>query len=349
MIEILTERSEWNNIIKTVEHCDFYHTYHYHYLSKGEDETPILIHYEEEGSSIILPLMLRDIEGTSYKDVTSVYGYAGPLCSTKSLNFENTKFKSELKKLFLEQKIVSVFSRLHPYIDHQEEILANIGEISSPGEVVYIDLTLPIDLQRQQYSSRLKTYINKSRKVCSVRKGTSEEDIRTFIDIYYENMRRVNADESYFFNDRYFYQFMLSSFFKTELLLCVIDETNEVIAGAMFIKMDDIVQYHLSGYKEEYLNLNAIKLIIDTMRINATEEGYKYFNLGGGKGVKNDSLFAFKSTFSKNHKPAKFWKYIVNPKVYKDLTEKQKEFLSDSTNDGESNFFPAYRQIPKSH
>ncbi|CAZ97892.1 MULTISPECIES: GNAT family N-acetyltransferase [Zobellia] len=349
MIKIITERNEWNDLIKKVDHCDFYHTYHYHYLSKGDDETPILIHYEEEGTHIILPLMLREIEGTCYKDVTSVYGYAGPLCSTKKLNFDNTNFKNELQKLFLAHKVVSVFSRLHPYIDHQDEILANIGEIYSPGEVVYIDLTLPLDLQRQQYSSRLKTYINKSQKLCSVRKGTSEEDIRTFIEIYYENMRRVNADESYFFSDRYFYQLMLSSFFETELLLCVLNETNEVIGGAMFIKTDEIVQYHLSGHKEEFLHLNAIKLIIDTMRINATEEKYKYFNLGGGKGVKSDTLFAFKSTFSKNHRPAKFWRYVVNPKVYKELVKMNEDQRCESTNDGESNFFPAYRQIPKSN
>jgi len=31
------------------------------------------------------------------------------------------------------------------------------------------------------------------------------------------------------------------------------------------------------------------------------------------------------------------------------LVKKRGEQLSEKTNDGESNFFPAYRQIPKSH
>jgi len=345
MIEIITDREEWSSFMKLIGHFDFYFTYYYHLLSKKDGERLMLIAYREMDTLIALPLLIRDIEGTSYKDATSVYGYAGPLCKTKQKDpavFDNSRFKAELQRFLIDNKIVSVFSRLHPYLDYQANLLKNIGCISSPGCVVNIDLTLPMDIQRQQYNSRLKTYINKARRVYDIVEGTKEEQIEEFIEMYYENMRRVDADAYYFFERRYFYQLMISSNFKVKLLLCSRKDTGELIGGAMFIKTGYIVQYHLSGCKEEYLHLNPIKLLIDEMHVLATEENYTYFNLGGGLGVREDSLFQFKASFSKDLKPAGFWKYIVNKEVYDDLVA-QSKIGQKHEEQGETDFFPAYR------
>uniref|UniRef100_UPI0035931026 GNAT family N-acetyltransferase n=1 Tax=Pricia sp. TaxID=2268138 RepID=UPI0035931026 len=309
-------------------------------------EKPVLIAYRETGTLIALPLLMRDIEGTSYKDATSVYGYAGPLCKTESEDpaaLDNAQFKSELQRFLMENKIVSVFSRLHPYLEYQANLLKGIGNISSPGSVVNIDLTLPVDIQRQQYNSRLKTYVNKARRVYDIVEGKEEEQIEEFIEMYYENMRRVDADPYYFFDKRYFYQLMISAYFKVQLLLCSRKDTGELIGGAMFIKTGNIVQYHLSGCKEEYLPLNPIKLLIDEMRLQATAENYTYFNLGGGLGVREDSLFYFKASFSKDLKPAGFWKYIVNKEVYNDLAAQSKKG-HELKEHVETDYFPAYRQ-----
>jgi len=349
MIEIITDREEWNRFIRLIGHFDFYYTYYYHLLSKQDNEKPVLIAYRENDTLIALPLLLRDIEGTSYKDATSVYGYAGPLCKSKRKKasaFDNGNFKNQLQVFLSDNKIVSVFTRLHPFIDYQENILKNIGEITSPGDVVNIDITLPIDIQRQQYNKRLKTYVNKARRLYTIIEANNERQIEEFIEMYYENMRRLDATDYYFFEKRYFYQLMISSFFKVELMLCSDTETGEMIGGAMFIKTGNIVQYHLSGCKEEYLHLNPIKLLIDEMRLRATTENYTYFNLGGGLGVKEDSLFRFKASFSKDYRPAKFWKYVVNQQVYDDLVNQLKKDTLDTAPE-ESDFFPAYRQLVK--
>lgn len=346
MIEIITDREEWNSFMKLIGHFDFYFTYYYHLLSKKGGEELILLAYREIDALIALPLLIRDIEGTSYKDATSVYGYAGPLCMTVNKDpavFDNSRFKAELQRFLLDNKIVSVFSRLHPYVHYQANLLKDIGCIESPGCVVNIDLTLPIDCQKQNYNNRLKTYVNKARRVYDIVEGNEEAQIEEFIEMYYENMRRVDADLYYFFNRRYFYQLMISSYFKVKLLLCSRKDTGELIGGAMFIKTGNIVQYHLSGCKEEYLHLNPIKLLIDEMRILATADNYTYFNLGGGLGVREDSLFRFKASFSKNIKPAGFWKYIVNQEVYDNLVAQSKNGHTHEEH-GETDFFPAYRQ-----
>lgn len=349
MIEIITDREEWNSFMGLIGHFDFYYTYYYHFLSKQASEKPVLIAYRETGTIIALPLLLRKIEGTSYSDATSVYGYAGPLCKSEGKHasaIDNECFKHEFQRFLMDHQIVSVFSRLHPYVDYQENILRNIGDIARPGNVVNIDLTLPVDIQRQQYNNRLKTYVNKARRMYTIIDGNQEGQMEEFIEMYYENMRRLNADAYYFFENRYFYQLMISSYFKMELLLCSSNETGELIGGAMFIKTGTIVQYHLSGCKEEYLHLNPIKLLIDEMRLRATAENYTYFNLGGGLGVREDSLFRFKASFSKDLRPAKFWKYIVNRQVYDELVSLSKKEAFDKVTE-ETDFFPAYRQLVK--
>jgi hypothetical protein len=345
MIQIITDKAVWNATIKLAMHSDFYHTYFYHDLSKKENEVPQLIKYEDKNSCILLPLLVREIENTDYKDATSVYGYAGVLCLSDIADIDKVKFKKELNQYFLDSKIVSVFSRLHPYLGHQADVLDGLGVISNPGDVVYINLLDPLEVQRNNYSRRLKTQVNKAQRLCTIIAGETEAYVQNFIEIYHDNMRRVDADESYFFEDDYFYQLLASPGFETELSLAICNETKEVMAGALFIKTNNIVQYHLSGIREEFLYINPIKLIIDEMRKKATAEGYTYLNLGGGRSNKQDSLFHFKLSFSKHLKPFKLWKYICNEQAYEDLVILQKQLDKKISSVSNEEFFPAYRRV----
>ncbi len=343
MIEIITEREQWGISIDLCKNSDFYHTYDYHQLSKNQDEEPVLIKYSLHDFTILLPLLIRKIEGTTYKDATSVYGYPGPLVSNLKNHHDLVAFKMVLEEFFLENKIVSVFSRLNPYIPHQERVLQDMGEIVTCGKVINIDLTKDLDTQYQAYQKRLRTYIHKARRLCTIKKGSTKEDILKFMEIYYDNMYRVNAKDNYFFDLPYFDALLKSDDYKSELMLTIHNESQEVIAGAIFIKKGNIVQYHLSGTKEEYLYLNPVKLMIDEMRIQATNENYSYINLGGGVGSNEDSLFQFKSSFSKDYKEFKVWKYIVNESFYTKLIEKKEERDCSLLDERCKKFFPSYR------
>ena len=103
------------------------------------------------------------------------------------------------------------------------------------------------------------------------------------------------------------------------------------------IKTDSIIQYHISGTRDKYLHLTPIRVLIDEMRIRGTEQGYKYFNLGGGLGSSEDSLFNFKASFSKDFKDFKIWKYVVNQSLYENLVKQYSDL------NGNQEFFPLYR------
>ncbi|WP_347925817.1 peptidoglycan bridge formation glycyltransferase FemA/FemB family protein [Pontimicrobium sp. SW4] len=337
MVKEITSKKDWNAVLSQVDTYDFYHTFDYHHISKNENtETPVLVTYTSHDVLIALPLLLRPIENTPFFDFTSIYGYGGTVSKNVTSDFDNTNFINEIQAYFNSKNIVSVFSRLHPYIESQKPILKNFGNITSLGKVVNIDVSLPIEESRRVYQKSLKNQVNKLRRTCTVRKANTKEDILEFVDIYHENMNRLNADNSYFFKPEYFLNFIEQTDFKTDVLLVEDLESQKVIAGSMFVKTNGMVQFHLSGTRTDYLRLKPSKLFLDEMRIEATEQNFKYFNLGGGLGSKEDSLFEFKSSFSKDFRTFEIWKCVINQEVYDELSSNN----SSTTN---SNYFPLYR------
>ncbi|TXN35985.1 peptidoglycan bridge formation glycyltransferase FemA/FemB family protein [Flagellimonas hymeniacidonis] len=337
----VTEREQWNSALEKHKVYDFYHTYGYHQLSKKKEEKAVLLAYDNIGVTIHLPLLIRPVPGqTNVYDATSVYGYPGPLCTGHSISSETiTSFKASLLDFFRENNIVSVFSRLNPFIPNQEIVLQDLGDIEILGSVVNIDLTKDVEEQRTLFSKTTKRYINKVRKICTTRISKEKEDILKFIELYYENMDRVNADQSYYFDYDYFFNFIHSPDFETDVIFAELKDTGKVISAAMMVKTNNIIQYHISGTLNDYLEITPIRLLIDTMRIRGTEQGYTFFNLGGGLGSQNDSLLRFKSSFSKDFRDFKVWKLIVDQTKYNQLTGPKAEKVNSLDN----TFFPLYR------
>ena len=343
MIEIIEDAESWRRAISKFPDRDFYHTWEYHSISKAEGELPVLLYYEEENRAIGLPFLKRSISNSEWFDLTSVYGYAGPLSYNIGSDFDNAAYQKALLNFLREEKIVSVFSRLNAFIPYQNEILRGIGKVETLGPMVSIDLTKDLEEQRRNYSKTTKRYVNRLRRLCNVVKSSSREDIAKFIELYYGTMDRVDARAGYYFEEDYFYRFLESKEFQTDLMFAQLKETGELICGALMIKTNDIVQYHLSGTQREYLPLTPLRILIDEARIEASQEGRRHFNLGGGLGSQEDSLFYFKSSFSKNIQDFSIWKYVVNAKVYEDLCDSKRAEISEGTSLEESNFFPLYR------
>ena len=152
--------------------------------------------YKQDETTIALPLLVRKVFDTGYADATSVYGYAGPLSKNVNKEFDNSQFHNYLDKYLRSRKIISVFSRLNPYMDQQETVLRNIGKFRTIQNIVNIDLTLNLEEQRSQYRRDTRSRVNKARRLFRVVKAKSEEEINAFIEIYTETMEKLNAGDS---------------------------------------------------------------------------------------------------------------------------------------------------------
>lgn len=340
---ISSNQAQWNNFIKDCYHYDFYHTADYHRLAESEGEGDgVLLAFNRGQYFIGLPLIIRPIykdaklSGEQRYDATSVYGYAGPVASHQNLPKDFViSFQKSLKQYCIKNRIISVFSRLHTLWD-QRGWLEGLGKIEDLGKTVSIDLTLPLEKQRAKFRKSNKSEINQLRRTARCRLADTRSDVDEYIDIYLENMRRVNAADRYFFDRDYFYNLLDAKDF--ECFIMLVENEQQTMAGAMFTVTKDIIQYHLAGTRETYLKLTPMKLILDEIRIKATNRGLKYFHLGGGVGSAEDSLFRFKSGFSDTFHTFSVWKWIVDEAEYQQLIGLQ--FGNDKII---SDYFPLYR------
>lgn len=331
--------ANWDLVVGKSFQYDFYHTRCYHQLEENKNSRLFLA--EVNSNFIAIPLIIRNIEETDFFDCTSAYGYCGPL---SNLDFEEIPeeliiyFQTELINYFQKNKIVSAFSRLHPIIDG-DIVFSDFGLIKEVNKTVAIDLKLTSEEQRRQYRKSNKSEINqlKGKKGFTVIEASSIEQIRAFTDIYHETMRRVNAGENYFFDYNYFSNFLKNECFSSKLLLAI--NNDEITAGAIFTVTKGIMQYHLAGTTEKYINETPMKLILDYARELGNKLKLEYLHLGGGVGGSDeDSLFKFKSGFSKQRFNYRIWQFIVDDEIYQSLCK-----IKLVNPDLESNYFPLYR------
>jgi len=338
MLEILSldQINRWNTLIRSMNRYDFYHLAEYHQLEHSGQS--LLLYFSSNKTSIALPVILRPIAGTVHNDLTSVYGYAGPLSDRENPDEQTLKiFRKELLHFFDTQKIVSAFTRLHPLFLNQEILLSGLGEITDTNRTVGIDLSQPEQEQKRQYAHSMKNQINRlKRKNVLVKRVDTKEEIDLFIEIYKENMERVNASEMYFFPNDYFYRLMEE--LPTSVFLAYYEE--KAISGSLFTSCNGIVQPHLSATRNDFLRWSPLKLVWDCIRKDAIEKKEHWMHLGGGVGGADDTLFQFKTQFSDLRFSFKTWRYIHNTEIYSRLVSEKYANQIPQTS-----FFPLYRNI----
>ena len=346
----IEQSTEWDRILAGIAIYDFYHTAGYHALAQFRCEgIARLFVYEEDGIAIALPLLLRAIDlgedsierKQQWLDATSVYGYAGPVASVATVPEPVVRhFQSSLESTLHEMKAVSVFSRLHPLIP-QEHLLNGLGDCQIRGRTVSIDLTLSLDLQKQQIRRDHRKGIKKLREMgMTCLEDKERRYLPDFLRIYTETMHRVGANSFYFFAPDYFEKLLSEP--GAHLFVAKLDD--EVAAVCIVLECRGILQDHLGGTASEFLTLGPAKLLKDFVRCWGTARGLQTFHLGGGVSGGQDDLFYFKSGFSNITHPFSLWRWILNPDAYRELSERKERLNSErGYRVTDERFFPLYR------
>lgn len=334
MIKVIENKKDWDLWLSSIENFDFYHTYDYHNVFANANQKPILFVHEHENTSIGLPFFKRSLSN-GYYDLASVHGYLGPIGKNVSQNFDNAVFYDELQNKLREEHIVTVFSKLNPFIPYQAIILKGLGSIETVGELVCFNQVESDEQQLKDYNRNTRQVLKKLKSNSSVVKGR-KDDISDFIYLYHKSLDRLGAKELFYFDSKYFSALYDSSFFHTEILYTIDNKSEEIMAGGLIITTNDIAHIELAFTVEKFYKSSPLRLLFDYCRENYKGHGVRFLNLGGGSGGRDGSLMKFKASFSKNYVDFNVWKYIVMPDVYWEmLTKEQREV--------ESGFFPKYR------
>lgn len=339
MMKLLTlcDKKEWNKYVTNSAEFDFYHTWFYHNLAT--DGQPLLFIYERGEDFIGLPLLKREITDSPYFDITSVYGYTGPIANKKIDELERNMiedFKDAFSGFLEEGNYVTVFIRMHPYFK-QRLLFEDFGGIYDNGFTVSIDLTQSLDTQRKGYQhTTLVSVKHAQQRGYRVVENKDPESICLLADIYAETMQRVNASKCYLFDVKYFENIVNTDEYDARIF--IVYDGDIAICGSICVFTNDLVQAHLIGTRTEYLKYSPAKLLIDEVSQVARKLGMKHFHLGGGVGFKEDNLFKWKQCFSNTLMEYKSWRYVANKQVYQDMLDTE-----GIDSECKIDFFPLYR------
>ncbi len=341
----------WKEFLAQTPH-DFHHLPGYVRLRAAQERGEPLAFLAEDGEHrLLVPLIIRPIVGDhatngELRDATSPYGYPSPLLSNVDNGETEDAFLEEALELLLtslhQRGIVSLFLRLHPLLPLPLEPFRRHGMLVHHGETVFADLTQPEEELWRQTRKDHRRKINGARRMgCVAEIDPAWSRFDEFFEIYTQTMRRVRAADCHFLPKRYFHD--LKDALEGALHLCTVRVNGSVACAGLFSEVCGIVEHHLSGSRPEYSREDPVKLMVDFARRWAKERGNRVFHLGGGFGARRDSLFQFKSGFSKLRGDFHTWRAVVDLNAYQALVcdwQRRAQVEAEDPN----GFFPAYRR-----
>ena len=316
--------------------------------------------YKCDYGIVLYPFLIRKINDLNFfqqikitdifYDITSPYGYGGPLVkyndkSNKKLLVDG--FIKEFSLFCKKNNIVSEFIRFHPLIENHTNFINRL-EIEKMNSVIYIDLSVTEEELWRNYKRNNRKNIKKAlRNDIEVVVDEKFEFLDEFLEIYYETMKKNNAKEYYFFPKKFF-EFIYASLNKN-FVLFISKKNNKIISVELALYDKDIIYSFLGGTLSEYFPLRPNNLLKHKLILWAKEKNIKYYLIGGGYHP-GDGIFEYKRSFSEGGiKDFFVGRKIYDNEKYKMLEKSFEKYLSNNNitvNLKETKYFPSYRFGP---
>ena len=336
----------WRGVLERVRH-DVYHLPEYALFSaRHEGGTPCAFFAESDGRELLIPLLIRPLPDgigapSGWKDATSPYGYPGPIATTPDDRGWIGQSLRTFQRLARENRLLTAFLRLHPLRGILHDVMSACGSTVHHGDIVYIDL------KRSPAEIWADTCTNHRRNIRRMAESGFSESIddwsayASFPDLYRGTMDRVNASPFYFFSDAYFRD--LREMLPGQLHISTVRAPHgEIAAAGLFTHTDALVEYHLSGTAAAFRHHAPSKLMLDAVRRWAASSGATVMNFGGGTGGQVNSLFEFKTGFSRARAPFHTVRMIFDAPLYAALTGNRRD--RNGAIHADTGFFPVYRE-----
>ena len=348
--KIIKDETTWNSIVNSFAENDVYFLFNYFtpFKNYGDGE-PKLFYFESEKGKVAYPFMLRDIAGSKnlkgkiekskYFDISSAYGYGGPLYELTEKCNNLKELKTEFMLSFSEyckaNDIVSQFDRFHPLLKNHV-FFDGYSELAQIRKTVHIDLA-DHDTIWNNMESKCRQMIRKAQKNNVTTEIDAElQTLDEFKLIYQSTMKNNEAQDYYLFNDNFYSDTKVHLKSNAFIINAFLEGVK--IASILVLYSKEYLHGHLGGALQQYKYLQPTSLLYYEIAKWGCERGIKYFHVGGGYASDSDSLFQFKKTFNRND-PNEFF---IGKKIH-DRT-KYDELVSISGNSmTESSFFPKYR------
>lgn len=297
---------------------------------------------EDETVLVLMPFLLRPIrhENNVYFDVTSPYGYSGPLFSSNLSRGYLFLFWKLVDQWYIEHNVVSEFIRFSINNNH----LFYSGELRSTLSNVKGKIINEKDQWnnfKQKVRNNYRRSLSNNLKIEIVSQEIEDSKIELFHSIYTQTMARINASKQYFYSLNYFKGLINLS--KGKSLIAFAYYQDKAISTELILISETTLFSYLGGTLSEYFYLRPNDFLKIEVIKWARENYMEYYILGGGK-EDNDSLYHYKKSFFPNDEDAIYYtgRKIINEKMYNLLNSLFN--IDTAIEKGASPYFPVYRK-----
>lgn len=312
--------NHWNNILESFlpDNRDIYFGEEYVRLYETEAEKAVCCIVKDGDKTMLFPFLSREFVFQDHilHDFETAYGYGGPIW-----NHADDDFKSAALQLMVEelknQDYIAGFVRFHPLLDNYK--LFDVGRVIEDRKTVAIDLSLDEnDIWMQEIHTKNRNVIKKGEKSGLQFVVDNEFNyLDDFIRLYDATMDKLDAADFYYFKPSYYQEFVKSL---PNSFLGVVLHEGRVVSSAIFMYEGGYGHYHLSGSDVNALKLSPNNYMLWQAALELKRRGVKRFHLGGGTtSSEEDSLFCFKSRFSKHTCQFCLGKLIFNQPLYEEI------------------------------
>ena len=305
--------------------------YHLAYENVLKDAKAIMWSFENEDNKFCYPFFISQIKLTNdeksirtpYFDISSVYGYSGPLSTSVDSNFLSLAWKNfdswAKKKKIINEFIRFSFSPDNRVFAHPEtEVLFN-------RKSAVFNLPDQKDKILKDLGPKTRNMIKKAQKLdLFVKKLDFLKYKKEFMQIYLESMEYNSAKDFFFYSDEYFLS--LGKMKTNEISLYGVFDGKDLISAAIILKSGKNSLYHLGCTKKKYLSSGANNLCLFQASLDLSKEGFRLFNFGGGRTINpDDPLLKFKKNNSNELVDFFIGKRILDKEAYNYILNQWKE------------------------
>jgi predicted N-acyltransferase len=243
------------------------------------------------------------------------------ILSLKDSKLLNNLIEKAIISYCKKNKIITEFQRFNPILENQNLFLkVKDKHVFFDREIVYVDLNNSQEDIWLGYNRHTRKNIKKAKRegLSVFRSVNPEKDLKDFIKIYQSSMKIKDANDFYFFNEKFFNN--LIDWFKKEISIFFVEYKGETITASLELGKYGILHDYLRGSNPEYDQLRPTELLLDEIINWAKGNEFNAFVIGGGKtNSDDDDLLRFKKKISNNVKEYYLYKKIHDMEIYKNI------------------------------
>ena len=299
---------------------DIYFQDAYHQLYAGRKAKVVSFEYHDNDKFFYLPGIQEAFDpalGVEGCDFQSAYGYGGPVTNCEAPEFLTAAWGHVMQEA-RQQGIAAMFIRFHPLLDNHRWVANQYAQnVQANNNVVIRSLQVSQQQVIDDYQANTRSNVHKAqREKVNIRVSVGDTyAMDIFMEMYQQTMERLKARDFYYFDRNYFYQLMQS--LKDAVNVYLAYQGNTPVAGAIILKGEQFVHYHLSANLKEFRHLEAASLLRHQAIIDHLNKHWTWMLFGGGRSAQpDDALWLFKKGFSKEYNMFYTGKFIVDADLY---------------------------------